>query len=568
MASITEVVNVTLQTGGKSAQAVNMNACMLVTTEQEVLNTNERFFVGYSLQDIANKFGTLSKVTQYAQVFFANNINPTVAQGYLAVGYFRKHQENTKPNSAKLIGNTLNEEQAISQLRSIVNGEFEITIDTHKIDVKNINFSKILNLKEVATQIEKQLVTTPTPTPPLKAPIRVTLKTDKGNTAIYTASDGVDFEVAKTEVENGVLKENSRKVYEDAKKAKDANIKATPIAKISFSNNRFTIESLTTGKNSIVSFATKITSGSGSYIGDALGLSQDVSAQQVLGADTVKLEPETILDCLNELQNRVGFKGLCFIDSIYDTVNEVATWVQANNVIAYEVFSKPENLEIDPENPVWKVTLSNQKNMRCLFSKANNRKLAISYMSRLHSVNFNAIDSAITMNLKELSVEPEYYSDTEVNKAKNVGLDIYTTIKNIPNVINGIANGFVDNIYNFMAYKDALETDVYNFMHSTSTKIPQTQQGVNSIVNVCIQTTRRFVIAGVFAPGTWTAREIFGDETVFRTAIAKAGFYFLAQDLATQSQADREARKSPPIMGAVKNAGAIHEVDIIVNVNL
>src|SRR5699024_12278781 len=129
--------------------------------------------------------------------------------------------------------------------------------------------------------------------------------------------------------------------------SKESNKQETPIIKLIFYINRLIIEILTTGKSSVVNFATKITTGSGSYIGDALGLSQYVSAQQVLGADTVKLEPETILDCLNELQNRVGFNGLCIIDSIYDTINEVATWVQANKVIAYEVFSKPENLEID-----------------------------------------------------------------------------------------------------------------------------------------------------------------------------------------------------------------------------
>jgi hypothetical protein len=37
--------------------------------------------------------------------------------------------------------------------------------------------------------------------------------------------------------------------------------------------------------------------------------------------------------------------------------------------------------------------------------------------------------------------------------------------------------------------------------------------------------------------------------------------------MALQAQADREARKSPPIQIALKLAGAVHTVDIIVNVN-
>jgi hypothetical protein len=38
--------------------------------------------------------------------------------------------------------------------------------------------------------------------------------------------------------------------------------------------------------------------------------------------------------------------------------------------------------------------------------------------------------------------------------------------------------------------------------------------------------------------------------------------------LKDQPQADRQARKSPVLQGAVKNAGAIHSVDIIINFNL
>jgi len=38
--------------------------------------------------------------------------------------------------------------------------------------------------------------------------------------------------------------------------------------------------------------------------------------------------------------------------------------------------------------------------------------------------------------------------------------------------------------------------------------------------------------------------------------------------LSDQAQADRQARKSPVIQGAVKNAGAIHSADIIINFNI
>jgi hypothetical protein len=37
--------------------------------------------------------------------------------------------------------------------------------------------------------------------------------------------------------------------------------------------------------------------------------------------------------------------------------------------------------------------------------------------------------------------------------------------------------------------------------------------------------------------------------------------------VASQSQADREARKAPTLQVALKLAGAVHFVDVIINVN-
>ncbi|MCT9017190.1 DUF3383 domain-containing protein, partial [Cupriavidus gilardii] len=45
------------------------------------------------------------------------------------------------------------------------------------------------------------------------------------------------------------------------------------------------------------------------------------------------------------------------------------------------------------------------------------------------------------------------------------------------------------------------------------------------------------------------------------------GYYVYAPPIALQSQADREARKSVSFQVAAKEAGAIHTVDILVNVN-
>lgn len=332
-------------------------------------------------------------------------------------------------------------------------------------------------------------------------------------------------------------------------------------------NLRFVITSPTTGTTSEMTYATQ--AASGTYIGTLLGLAAGSGATLVAqGAGAATLNAETKLAAVQALKAEVNFKGFVFIGQTTDQeVADLSTWAQAQSVMSYDVFSDSDNLLIDPTNPVWAIKLASRVNYRCLFSKANNRKFATSYMARMHVVNFNAENTALTMNLKELSIPAEEYTQGEITACQNVGLDIYTTFKRVPKVLTSGANDFADNPYNLIAYIDAVQTDMFNLLGATATKIPQTQRGVNQIVDQAEKTTRGFVRAGVFAPGTWSSPDTFGNIDVFNRAIEENGFYVLAGQLRDQPQEDRQNRKSPPLQIAVKNAGAIHKVDVIINFN-
>jgi hypothetical protein len=90
---------------------------------------------------------------------------------------------------------------------------------------------------------------------------------------------------------------------------------------------------------------------------------------------------------------------------------------------------------------------------------------------------------------------------------------------------------------------------------------------MNLIIDQCEKTSKGFARAGVFGAGVWSSPDSFGDINVFKRAIEQNGYYWIYGALADQSQADREARKSTVIQGAVKMAGAVHSVDVLVNVN-
>lgn len=338
-------------------------------------------------------------------------------------------------------------------------------------------------------------------------------------------------------------------------------------ATVSQDNGYITVTSSTTGATSSIGYMTP--GAGGTFLGDILGMSEGGGAVATDGAAASVLPVETKVESLSALKAMVNFKGGCFTDQVLDAeVPDIAAWAQANQTIIYNVFSGSSYLAVSPVNPVWAVRLASQSSFRCLYSKAGNRQYAATYMARAHTVNFNAEDSAITMNLKTLNVPSEVYEQSEIEAAKRVGLDIYTTIKDTPVVLTSGANDFVDNVYNILAFIDAVQTDMFNILKATGTKIPQTTRGVNQLVSQAEKTTRGFVRAGVFAPGAWSSPDSFGNFDTFNRNIEQFGFYWLAGLLRDQPQSDRQARKSPVLQGAVKNAGAIHSVDIIINFNL
>ena len=331
-------------------------------------------------------------------------------------------------------------------------------------------------------------------------------------------------------------------------------------------DQRIVITSATTGATSLITFATD--PGTGTFIGQTLALTTGSGGFLTQGAALATLTAETKLAGIAELSTQVKFRGAMFIDNPTDEESKtLAEWGQANDVLQYDVFESPTNLLVDPTNVVWDIKLSGLTNYRMLYSKAGNRKLAASYMARVHTVNFGAENSALTMHLKELSVAAEEYTQTEVNNAKMVGLDLYTTIKLTPAILTSGANVFTDERYNLIALVDFIQVDMYNLLKLTGTKIPQTRRGINQLIDQAEKTTRQFVRAGVAAPGTWSSPDYFGNRETFEQSIINNGFYWLAGSLADQAQNSREARESPVLQGAVKMAGAVHSVDLLVVVN-
>jgi hypothetical protein len=116
-------------------------------------------------------------------------------------------------------------------------------------------------------------------------------------------------------------------------------------------------------------------------------------------------------------------------------------------------------------------------------------------------------------------------------------------------------------------YLDMLVEQIkYNIMYALTTqpKIPQTDSGITTLSNAVANACDVFVTTGFIAPGIWSGDTIL----MLKTGDAlSAGYLVQFASLASQSQADREARIAPSCYVCAKLAGAIEHIVIGITVN-
>lgn len=203
----------------------------------------------------------------------------------------------------------------------------------------------------------------------------------------------------------------------------------------------------------------------------------------------------------------------------------------------------------------------------CQYSSMNVAAVA-SFFGRAFSVDFSANNTTITLMFKQepgvIGEDlPQGQADVLKNKRCNVFVDyVNDTVLIQYGTMSGPA--WFDEIHGVDWLQNDMQTSAFNVLYTSLTKIPQTDAGVNQIVNALDAVCSQAVANGLAAPGTWNG-PAFGE--IVTGQFLKQGYYIYAQPVALQSQSDRDARKCPPITVAIKLAGAIQSVDILVDVN-
>lgn len=316
-----------------------------------------------------------------------------------------------------------------------------------------------------------------------------------------------------------------------------------------------TIKSATDGASSELEIGTSVSTGtnianalklSGSAIGTASGL-------------------ESVKDCILRTSSSVAYFGIIYSEILTDAILEgVAPVVQSLDKIQFvgnNDFTKVAGVFTDIKD-------SGLVNTRCLHYSVSSAKaldFTAGYAGRALSTDFAGTATAQTMHLKDIVglVADPNLTQTRLQACLNAGVDIYANF-GIPKVFTSGVNQFFDQVYNRLAFKLRLRIAGFNFLATTQTKIPQTEEGLSALKSAYQIVCDQFVTAGVFAPGTWNGSTTFGKPQDHLRNISDFGYYIYSIPIALQAQIDREARVAPLIQIAAKESGAIHSSSVTV----
>ena len=391
-------------------------------------------------------------------------------------------------------------QKALSNFTAVTNGAFKIVVDGAEESLTGINLSGVLNLNGVASEVTDAL--------------------DGIATCFYDATNG-----------------------------------------------RFNIVSATTGASSSVAFATAPTGGT-----DLAALMLLKEAQGGYVAPGV--DAETLVAAVEEFGNLSSdWYGLTVASSVMPTAD---AYIAAAEFIEGSGSSRIFGITTQDAATLNSVSTSDlASQLKALGYKrtfvqycSSNAFAVASIFGRAFTVDFTGSNTTLTIKFKqEPGVAAETLTATQAAALADKNCNVFVAYNNDTNIIQEgvMCNGyFFDEVHGTDWLQNYVQTAVYNLLYTSTTKIPQTDAGINIIATTIADCLNQAVANGLVAPGVWNAP---GFGALQQGQTLTKGFYIYAPPVASQSQSDREARKAPTIQCAIKLAGAVHFVNAIINVN-
>lgn len=281
---------------------------------------------------------------------------------------------------------------------------------------------------------------------------------------------------------------------------------------------------------------------------------------------------ETLASAITRTSNLVQYFGIMSsqIESQVDMLAAAAV-VQTLNKIAF--FVQNLSTSVNTGGSLDLLRTGNYTQSRGLLyvtaTAADALNMQAAYAGRALSTIFSGSNTTQTMNLKQLAtIQPDPgMTPTIYTNAQAAGADTYVSFQGFSAVSCSGANDFFDNVYNLQWFVGALQVAGFNYLAAASTKIPQTETGMDGLKGAYRSVCTQAVTNQYVAPGTWTSPTTFGIQGDLLANVAQLGYYIYSSPIAQQLQTDRVARAAPLVQIAIKLAGAIHKSTVVVNVN-
>lgn len=329
---------------------------------------------------------------------------------------------------------------------------------------------------------------------------------------------------------------------------------------------RFEITSTTTGATSAISFLQ--TPSTGTDISALLGGTAASSGAYIFAGQVA----ETAVSVVALMDGMIGQKfygvnipsavdadHLAVAAFIEGTDNKHTYWLTTN-----EAAVLVPNLTTDI---AYQLSLLGYKRTFVQFSSSD-PNAAMSAAARILTTNFRGSNTVITLKFKQQpGVAAENLNTTQANSAKAKNANVFAEYNNDTAIIQeGVMSDgtFTDIVTGTDWLAVTIQNALYNLLYTSTTKIPQTDQGMQLLTTECERVCTQGVNNGLLAPGVWNAN---GFGILAQGDYLPKGFYVYAPSVDDQDPADRAARMATPIQIAAKLAGAIHFVDVAITVN-
>ncbi|ELX8408485.1 DUF3383 domain-containing protein [Klebsiella oxytoca] len=281
---------------------------------------------------------------------------------------------------------------------------------------------------------------------------------------------------------------------------------------------------------------------------------------------------ETLLQAVNACLQYTNWYGLAIADSadlVEADVISVAAAIEASSlsrILAVTTADVNVLVAGNTDNIGYKLKAAGYARTFWQYSSSS-KYAAISAFGRAFTVNFTGSNTTITLKFKtEPGITYETLTTAQAAAIDAINGNVYVYYANDTAIIQQgvMANGdFFDERHGLDWLQNYVQTNLYNLLYTSTTKIPQTDAGVTRLMANVEASLDQAVNNGLIAPGVWNGGpigQIESDDTLTK------GYYVYADAVANQAQSDREARKSPVIQAAIKLAGAIHYGDVQINV--